>query len=119
MDLQRLSLPSRKIETNFKGKIKKTYYKKGERFLKGPIPWAWLSKASRNPGKSLNVALAIWFLSGLNRSRTISLSGSVLRELGVKRHSGYRALKSLEETGLISVCRHPGRNPVVTILNEK
>jgi hypothetical protein len=119
MDLQRLSLPNRKITSNFKEKIKKTRYKKGEKFLKGPIPWDWLSKASQNPGKSLNVALAVWFLSGLNRSSTISLSGSVLRGLGVKRHAGYRALKSLEHAGLISVYRHKGRNPVVTILNEK
>ena len=119
MDLQRLSLPNRKIHANLKEKIKQTHYKKGEKFLKGPIPWDWLSKASQNPGKSLNVALAIWFLSGVNRSNTVSLSGSVLRELGVKRHSGYRALKSLEGAGLISVYRHAGRNPVVTILNNR
>ena len=38
---------------------------KGQPFLKGPIQISWLEKAARLPGKSLNVALAIHWLSGM------------------------------------------------------
>lgn len=92
-------------------------HRAGERFLKGPIPWIWLSAAAERPGKALHVAIVLWFLSGIKRSRTVALSGSVLKGFGVKRHSGYRGLASLEQAGLVSVSRHSGRNPVVTILD--
>jgi DNA-binding MarR family transcriptional regulator len=63
------------------------------------------------------VALALWHLSGLNRqAKTVTLTGKVLRELGVERHAGYRGLEALEAAGLVTVERHPGRRPVVTIL---
>lgn len=92
-------------------------HKAGERFLKGPIPWIWLSTAAELPGKALHVAIVVWFLAGVKRSRTVALSGSMLRGFGVKRHSGYRGLASLEQAGLVSVSRQSGRNPVVTILD--
>jgi DNA-binding MarR family transcriptional regulator len=37
--------------------------------------------------------------------------------LGVGRHSAYRGLKRLEEANLVKVERHPGRNPIVTVLD--
>jgi hypothetical protein len=85
-------------------------------FLKGPIPLNWISKSASLPGKTLHVGIALWFLSGLNRSLTVRLSGIILRLLGVHRHSSYRALIHLEKAGLVSVVRHSGRNPIVTLL---
>jgi hypothetical protein len=61
--------------------------------------------------------VAIWFLAGMRRSATVPLSGSVLRDCGVDRHAGYRGLRVLEQAGLVRVQRHPGRNPVVTVLD--
>ncbi len=90
-------------------------HKPGEKFLKGPIPWNWLSSAAHQPGKALHVAIVLWLLAGIKRTRTVALSGSVLRGFGVNRHSGYRGLASLEAAGLVGVDRHPGRNPIVTI----
>lgn len=89
----------------------------GEKFLKGPILWSWIAKAARLKGHALHVGMALWFLAGIKRDGTITLSGSVLEDLGVSRHSGYRALHALESAGLISVDRHTGRNPMVTILD--
>jgi hypothetical protein len=89
----------------------------GEKFLMGPIPWSWLSKAARLKGHALHVGIALWFLAGLKKRGTVTLSSSVLKDLGVSRFSGYRALQALESAGLISVDRHIGRNPVVTILD--
>lgn len=90
-------------------------HKPGEKFLKGPIPWNWVSMSSKLPGKSLHVANALWFIAGIKNSRTIALSGKVLRGMGVKRNAAYRGLTALEDVGLVSVIRHSGRCPEVTI----
>jgi hypothetical protein len=91
----------------------------GKKFLKGPIPWSWLSKGAILKGQALHVGIALWLLGGIKRSQTVALSNSVLEDLGVSRFSGYRALHALERAGLISVVRHTGRNPVVTILDGR
>ena len=46
----------------------------------------------------------------------IVLSVSRLSQLGVSRHAAYRGLKSLEDRGLVSVDRHRGRKPVITVI---
>jgi hypothetical protein len=88
---------------------------RNHRFLKGPIPFPYLLKASKLPGRALHVFIAIWFLHGVTKNKTFSLKNSLLREFGVQRHAGYRALKELEKAALISVVRCQGRNPRVTI----
>ena len=89
---------------------------KGERFLKGPVPMSWLSRAAALRGKALHVGLAVWHLVGMRKSATVSLSRRVLAELGVRRHASYRALKSLEAAGLVSISRRPGCLSRVTLL---
>jgi|GEM_PF-716843 len=110
---KRLALPTSKATQ--KTNTKPPRHKPGEKFLKGPIPWIWLVTAAHQPGKALHVAIVLWFLAGVKRTRTVALSGTVLRALGVNRHSSYRGLAALEQAGLVSVERHPGRNPVVTL----
>ena len=89
----------------------------GEKFLKGPIPWKWLVIAARQPGKALHVAVELWHIAGLQRSGTLSLSMRRLSAFNMSRFSGYRGLAALEAAGLISVDRHCGRKPVVTLLD--
>jgi hypothetical protein len=94
-------------------------HKGKERFLKGPVPWDWLcaAAAAAGRGSGLQVALALWHISGLHYgARTIKLSRKVLRELNVTRHAGYRGLEALEAANLVSVVRKPGQQPTVTIL---
>lgn len=86
-------------------------------FVKGQIPLDWLKLAAALPGKSLNVAMACWFLKGLNKSDSFELEGKTLDFLNVKRHAGYRALKALEQARLVLVEQKPGRRPRVTIIN--
>jgi hypothetical protein len=93
-------------------------FKRGQKFLKGPIPWEWLSKAATRPGKALHVAIVVWHLANLNRSRTIKLSGKRLREFGVNRYSAYRGLRQMQRARLVKVIRHSGRLPIVTILTN-
>ncbi len=88
----------------------------GERFLKGPVPLAWLEAAARLPGKSLHTGVALWYAAGLTRSTTISLSNVAGERFGLDRNAKYRALAWLEEAGLVTVERHLGRAPQVTIV---
>jgi hypothetical protein len=92
-------------------------HKKGERFLKGPIPMSWLITAARQGGKAFHVGVALWHLAAMKNSARVSLSGSVLTSFGVSRYSTSRALESLEGAKLVEVERHPGRRSVVTILD--
>jgi hypothetical protein len=91
---------------------------KGE-FLRSRIPLSWLGRACELPGKALATGLAIWFLSGLRHGRLdgLRLTSATLNRFHVSRSAKSRALKALEEAGLISVRRAPRKNPVVTILH--
>ena len=88
----------------------------GQAFLKGPIPMTWLMRAAQEPGKALHVAVALWFAVGVTKSSEVKLSSSLLTDLGVHRHAGYRGLAALERAELVRVMRHRGRHPVVTLL---
>ena len=87
------------------------------RFLKGPISLDWLIKASCLPGKTLEVAIVLGFLSGVKKTKTVSLPNKIPGEFCVDRHAKKRALDALSEAGLISRAQSPGRAPVVTILD--
>ena len=89
----------------------------GERFLKGPIPWSWITSASVAAGRGagLKVAIALWHMAGIQKQATITLHRRLLDELGVDRHAAYRGLRALEGAGLVAVERHPGRLPRVTL----
>ena len=85
----------------------------------GPIPLGGLSVAAGLPGKALHVALALWYQAGLTKARTVKASRGLLKRFGVERKAGYSSLGRLEEAGLISVTRHVGRCPRVTILDNR
>lgn len=85
-------------------------------FVKGPIPVPWIAAASRQPGRALHVAMAIWYLAGLSRTLSVELRPSTVRQFGVDRYAAYRGLHALERAGLVAVRRHRGRCPTVTIL---
>jgi hypothetical protein len=87
--------------------------------LYGPIPWAWWLPASRLPEKSLQVASAVWFQAGWERSARIELALGEWGELGLSRFSVRRGLDALETAGLIKVERRPGWSPIVTIQNAR
>jgi hypothetical protein len=90
-------------------------HKAGKWFLKGPIPGDWLGQAGKLPGRALHVALALWYLAGVGKTPTVKLTGGVLSRFGSPPDAGRRGLAALEGAGLVSVDRHSGRCPVVTI----
>lgn len=92
-------------------------HKPGERFLKGPVPWRWLERAARLPGQALAVGLAAWHLLGLHKNKTVRLAPSLTRSLGLSPRVTRRGLKALESASLVTVDRHRGRSPDVTLLD--
>jgi hypothetical protein len=91
-------------------------HRTGELFLKGPIPMKWLHRAGQESGKAIHVAIELWFWAGIKKTNVIRLSVTNLEKFGVKRKSAMRGLAALENSGLVSVKRHTGRKPIVTIL---
>ena len=85
-------------------------------FLKGPIPMDWLSRAARLPGKAINVALAICWLSGMAKNAPVKLTKKALALLNVSRDAATDGVTRLEDAGLIRVTRSPGRSHVVSVL---
>ena len=86
-------------------------------FVKGPIPLTWISKAAHLPGKSMNAAVACWYLKGLKKSHTFKLSNIVASRFGLNKDSKARALKHLEQASLIRCTYAKGRSVVVEMLN--
>jgi hypothetical protein len=86
------------------------------KFLRGPVPLAWLQTAASLPGKALAVGLALWFLRGVENRLKVRLTREVLHWFSIERKPGYLGLTKLEGAGLVQVSRGRGRCPVVTIL---
>ena len=92
--------------------------KTGRGFIKGPLPLPWLQATMPLSCKTLHLALAIWYLAGLNRrTDNLMLSPKVVRSFGVSRDAQYDGLHRLEAQGLILVSRRPGQAPHVTLLS--
>jgi hypothetical protein len=113
IDIDRLRVRSAQPGTRRPGPPR---HAKGESFLKGPIPLAWLEAAARLPGRSLHAGLALWYAAGLTRSAVVPLSNLSGVRFGLDRNAKYRALEWLESAGLVKVERKLGRAPVITIL---
>jgi hypothetical protein len=74
------------------------------------------SRASRLPGRSLQVGTVCWLLAGWSRSAKIEPALENWSEFGLSRFSTSRGLATLEGAGLVSVSRRPGQSPIVTIV---
>ena len=85
-------------------------------FLRGPVPLEWLGRAAALPGKTLNVAIALWWRHGMARGKPFKLTQQSLKYLHVKRDAASSGLVRLERAGLIRVERSPGQRPIISIL---
>ena len=89
--------------------------KKGP-FLRGPIPLEWLGVAAKLPGKTLNVAIALWWRHGMAKGKPFKLTKTALNALNVERDAASAGLARLEQAGLIRVERKPGQRPIISML---
>jgi hypothetical protein len=87
-------------------------------FLRGPIPMQWLSEAARLPGKTISVALALWWLYGMSKRKPFKLRGDALNLMHVSRDATDDGLARLEQRGLIQVERKTGQRPTISIIEQ-
>jgi hypothetical protein len=88
--------------------------RKPNRFLKGPVPWPWLVRAMRLPGKALAVGLMLWWQAGCCGQRTVYFSLTRAAANGIPT-TARRGLRQLEGAGLVTARRRPGHGLEVTL----
>lgn len=110
-DPTNLALPPGSLPTVKKPK-RPPRHRRGEKFLKGPVPWRWVQAAGRLPGRALLVGMAVWREAGCRKSPTVPLN---LSRLGIPRRTAPRALQALLLAELVTVEHREGRPPLVTL----
>ncbi len=88
-------------------------------FIKGPLPLSWMTQAAQMPGKTLQVALALWYLSGLQKTESVILASKTAERFGISRDAKYEAIDRLVKAGLVTVQQAPGRAPMVTLIKSR
>jgi hypothetical protein len=86
------------------------------RFLKGPIPMAWIAAADK--AGALMVGMCLWYLAGLNKSDTFKASNAALAPWGINRERKARGLRKLADASLIALTGRPNASPIVTMLDR-
>jgi hypothetical protein len=94
-------------------------HERGDRFVRGPIPYEWLRLALALGGKAGHLAWAIWWLVGVEQSNPIQLTGRILRDFHLSPRAARRLLLLFERAGLLRVERKRGRGPMVTLLTPQ
>jgi hypothetical protein len=84
-------------------------------FIRGPIPIDWIAAASALPGKTLNTALALWWLSGMKNHNEVKMSKQAMAYFDVSTDAYRDALSRLEKARLVTVRRQPGQRAWVKI----
>jgi hypothetical protein len=97
-----------------RGHAKSTVRSNGP-FIRGPIPIDWIAAASGLPGKTLNTALALWWLSGMKNHNEVKMSKQALAYFDVSDDAYRDALSRLEKARLVTVRRQPGQRAWVKI----
>jgi len=93
------------------------YSRQRRRFLRGPLDWGETCIAARLGG----AALAVWLLINYRRQVIIdepwlSLPNKELKRMGVSQWAKSRALRLLENEGLIRVQRARGKTALVRLV---
>ena len=82
------------------------------------VPLAWKNRLSAACNVcTLKVALELLFRHWKTGGKPILLANAAMGQLGVRRHSKWRALRELEALGLIKVERRPRKSPKVIVLD--
>ena len=77
----------------------------------------WLERAAKLPGKSMQAAVVLQLIATAQETHRVVLGNLACQRFGLNRNAKYRALRSLENAGLVDVERKLGRSPIVTILD--
>ena len=85
-------------------------------FLHPQIQLIWIEKAAELGLQVLVVGLLLQFRKLLLGKDSVTLPKEFLSKFGVSRGTKRRALKKLEEAGLVNVTQESGRTPVIAVL---
>src|SRR5690242_11624831 len=94
-DVERLRLPAESVG-DLSGRRGPPRHKPGEAFIKGPIPFDWISSACQLPGSGLHVAMAYRFLCCRFRSPNRSGLDVLANMLTATERTVRRSLHSAE-----------------------
>ena len=89
---------------------------KSKFFLHPQIQLIWIEKAAALGLQVLVVGLLLQFRKLLLGKDSVTLPKDFLSKFGVSRGTKQRALKKLEEAGLVNVTQKSGRTPVIAVL---
>jgi hypothetical protein len=87
-------------------------------FIKGPIPMDWISAAAKLPGKAIHVALALYWMDGMNPQKRFKITRRALEQFKVSDDAYRDALLRMEAAKLIRVSRSPGQRALVEIVRD-
>jgi hypothetical protein len=90
-------------------------HRRGEKFLCGPIPWAWLELAGEQPGKSLHVAIILWQAALCHKSGQVRFCYAHGSTLGVEVDAARRGLSALADVDLVTIQHQRGKCSLVTL----
>jgi len=95
---------------------KRRYHRNGTPFLKGPVPLDWLQRAMKLGLGPLSVGIVLWYLRGLKKSESFKVGiGDIGGLVSCSWRTTHRSLRSLEQQGLVTMERRPGRKHLITI----
>lgn len=123
ISIDQFRIPDNQVENHTKEskrvikerKLRKSDY--GKFIIASPL--YWMSKASHLSSKSLNVAVGLWYLHGLNKRKSFKMEKHVLEKFNITADTYNSVLKRMEAAGLISVERLPGQTPNIYIIEEE
>jgi hypothetical protein len=75
----------------------------------GKVPWSWFERLDGASGCTCRVAMYVLYRHWKGKGQPVKLAN------GDSADAKTRALRDLEERGLVSVERHPQKSPVVTV----
>ena len=109
-----IQVPSEKVETRVSSRQK---FRRAQLFLKGPLNLSWIRENIKTAADRLILVLVAH--SDMKRQVELKVTAGILRDAGIEnRKTGYRALKSLEASGVVKVRRKQGCRPYVTIVSR-
>jgi DNA-binding transcriptional ArsR family regulator len=87
--------------------------KRQDRFIKGPLPLAWLEQAAQCSPSAVKVGLLLFYLRGLGHTE-LYLSNERAGWFQMSRNTKRAALNAMERAGLVTLKRS-GQRVMVTI----
>ena len=110
-------LPTKKKKLAYKHpKLAEITSKQAAKFFLHPkIEMLWIEKAAQLWNQALLVGILLHFRSVRCGRESVTLPKELLDQFHISRGVKQRALKILEEAGLVSIAQETGRSPLITL----